>query len=277
MIFQQQGDQLLVIRQTDHALLSGYFAREWGNERFARPQLFDSFCLAAREHDNGWTEWELAPQIDPKTGLPYSFMSIPTGEHMALYARGIERVAQVDRYAGLLVNLHCARLYESGHERLPGFAARYVKSDEERMVDDFVQRLRLQQLRLKVDLRMNPATKSLAEEKALARNARLLGALDRLSLHFCLKSAEDLKIESVPLNDDGEVDWQLHRASDGSYSLEPFPFRKDPLSFSILARRVPKKLYGDASDFQKELGRAPFFAINFTLRDGASHAQSAVA
>src|SRR5271170_1218154 len=57
MIFQEQGDQLLVVRQTDHALLSGFFASQWGNELFQRPELFDSFCLAAREHDNGWSEW----------------------------------------------------------------------------------------------------------------------------------------------------------------------------------------------------------------------------
>ena len=100
-----------MIRQTDHALLSGFFAREWGNELFARPQLFDSFCLAVREHDNGWSEWELAPQIDPKTRLPYSFMSIPTAEHIALYQRGIDRIVTADRYAGLLVSMHCSGLY----------------------------------------------------------------------------------------------------------------------------------------------------------------------
>jgi hypothetical protein len=28
MIIQDQGDQLVIIRQTDHAVLSGFFARE---------------------------------------------------------------------------------------------------------------------------------------------------------------------------------------------------------------------------------------------------------
>ena len=30
MIIQEQGDHLVLIRQTDHAVLSGYFARELG-------------------------------------------------------------------------------------------------------------------------------------------------------------------------------------------------------------------------------------------------------
>jgi hypothetical protein len=281
MIFQEQGDQLLVIRQTDHALLSGFFAREWGNELFQRPQLFDAFCLAAREHDNGWSEWELAPQIDPKTRLPYSFMSIPTEEHVALYQYGIDRIVKADRYAGLLVSMHCAGLYDRARATLPGFSAKYVKSQESHMVNEFLQHLKLQQLRLKTELRMNPATKSLAEDKSLERNARLLETLDRLSLYFCLNSPEDATIENVPLNDEGggEVDWQLRHGGDGGFSLEPYPFRKDPLPFSILARRVPKRLYGDASDFHKTLARAAFFAVNFTLRAGgaAGQTQSAVA
>src|SRR5437762_12584643 len=81
MIIQEHGDHLILIRQTDHAVLSGYFARELGNEGFARPEPLESFQLAATEHDNGWNEWELQPRIDPVTFLPYSFMSVPTQEH----------------------------------------------------------------------------------------------------------------------------------------------------------------------------------------------------
>jgi len=110
---------------------------------------------------------------------------------------------------------------------LPGYSAKYVKSQESQLVDKFLHQLKLQQLRLRTDIRMNPATKSLAEEKALGRNSRLLEALDRLSLY--------------------------------GFSLMPWPFRKDPLSFSILARRVPKRLYGDASDFQRNLGAGSIF------------------
>ena len=162
MILQERIDHLLVIRQTDHALLSGFLAREWGNADFKRPELFESFCLAAREHDNGWGEWEQSPQLDPKTRLPYTFMSIPTEQHVALYDRGIERIIKVDPYAGLLVSMHCTGLYDRARATLPGFSAKYVKSADSRMVNEFLDRLKLQQLRLKSDLRANPATASLA-------------------------------------------------------------------------------------------------------------------
>jgi Protein of unknown function (DUF3891) len=266
MILQDHGDHLLVIRQTDHAVLSGYFAREWGSIFFARPDLFESFCLAAREHDNGWCEWELAPRVDPKTRVPYTFMSIPTEEHVSLYRRGIERLAKVDHYSALLASLHCAGLYDRSRATIPGYSARYVKSTESQIVNEFLQHLKLQQLRFKADLRTNPATKSLAEDKSLERNVGVLEALDRLSLYFCLNSLAEATIDNVPMHVDREtVDWELRPLGDNSISLAPYPFRKNPLSVSILARRMPKRLYGDEPDFQRTLALAPYFAVNFTL------------
>jgi hypothetical protein len=266
MILQDRGDHLLVIRQTDHAVLSGFFARAWGNDLFARPQMFESFCLAAREHDNGWSEWELAPQLDPKTRVSYTFMSIPTEQHVALYQRGIERLIEVDRYAALLVSLHCSGLYDRAKATMPGFSAKYVKSNESHIVNDFLQKLKLQQLRLKVDLRANPATKSLADEKSLEKYSRLLESLDRLSLYFCLNALENATIDSVPLYGEMEaVDWVIRPGMENGVSLDPYPFRKNLLEFSILARRLPKRLYGDDSDFQRALALTPYFAVKFTL------------
>jgi hypothetical protein len=281
MILQDRGDHFLVIRQTDHALLSGFLAREWGNECFKRPDMLESFCLAAREHDNGWAEWEIAPKIDPKTRLPYTFMSIPTLEHIELYQRGIDRLVKLDAYAGLLVTLHCAGLYDKTRATLPGFSAKYVKSTESQMVNDFVQNLRVLQLRLKTDLRMNPATRSLADEESLAWSNRLLESLDRLSLYFCLRPPEDASIESVPADHEGgEVDWELRFKDNNIVTLAPFSFRRQPLSVSILARRVAKRTYADHLDFLKELSIAPYFALQYTLRAGnaaLNHTRSAVA
>jgi len=280
MIIQEQGDQLILIRQTDHAVLSGFLARALGNRLFSRPEPFESFCLAAAEHDNGWNEWELLPQIDPKTFTPYNFMSIPTEEHIALYQRGIERVVRADRYAGLLVSMHCAGLYDRTRATMPGFSAKYVKSHEAPLVSDFLQRLRLQQLRLKVDLRADPLMKAYADDHALQANLQRLEALDRLSLYFCLAPLDGSTIDAVPVNGNGtEADWDLQPAGLSSVTLQPYPFQKDPLEISILARRVPKRPYADEHEFHKVLASAPYFAINFTLSaDGARiHSRSAVA
>jgi hypothetical protein len=278
MIIQEHGDQLILIRQTDHATLSGYFARALGNKSFSRPEPFESFCLAAAEHDNGWNEWELLPQIDPKTFTPYNFMSIPTEEHIALYQRGIERVVRVDRYAGLLVSMHCAGLYDRTRATMPGFSAKYVKSSESPLVTDFLQRLRLQQLRLKVDLRADALMKAYADDHSLQANLQRLEALDRLSLYFCLAPLDGSTIDAVPVNGTGsEADWDLQPAGTTFVTLKPYPFQKDPLEISILARRVPKRRYADEHEFHKILAQAPYFAMNFTVSADGAHIRTAVA
>ncbi len=278
MIIQEQGDHLILIRQTDHAVLSGYFARELGNEAFVPPEPLESFRLAATEHDNGWNEWELLPRIDPITFLPYSFMSIPTPEHMDLYQRGIERLVKVDRYAGLLVSLHCAGLYDRTRATMPGFSAKYVKSQESPIVADFLQRLRLQQLRLKVDLRADPLTKDFSDEKWLQANVQRLEALDRLSLYFTLGPLEGATIDAVTADYKGsEVDWDLQPEGANAATLEPYPFRRDPLEISILARRIPKRRYADDLDLQRALAQASYFAMKYTLRAGGARMSAQVA
>jgi hypothetical protein len=278
LIIQEQGDQLLLIRQTDHAFLAGFFAKEWGNEEFPRPEPFASFCLAAAEHDNGWTEWELEPTLDARAKTPNTFMSIPTEEHIALYQRAIERLVKVDHYAALLVSMHCTGLYDKARATMPGYSAKYVKASEGALVADFVQRLRLQQLRLKTDLRANTATKDFVIEDALKANFGRLEALDRLSLHLCMNPRENCVIDAVPQDDAGnEVDLDLRSEGGNVLTLAPYPFKREVLEVSILARRIPKRLYVDDMDFRKTLAQAQYFGIKFTLRARRSKAISRAA
>ena len=267
MILRPESDPMVAIRQTDHAFLAGFFAREYGNELFKRPEPSASFCLAVAEHDNGWQEWELEPGVDQKTFTPYTFMTIPTSEHINLYQRGIDRVVKVDLYAGLLVAAHCMGLYDRTRATIPGYSAKYVKTEDQQKVNDFVQRLRLQQLRLKVDLRNDPATKPFVDENSIKTNSLRLEALDRLSLFFCLGASEETTIDGVPLADDGkEIDLFVRPAGHNQFTVDPYPFRRDPLDFAILARRIPKRRYSDDADLQKVLTAAPFYNICYTLR-----------
>jgi hypothetical protein len=210
--------------------------------------------------------------------MPYSFMSLPTRDHIELYQRGIERVVKVDHYAGLLVSMHCLGLYDRTRATMPGFSAKYVKSQEAPMVNEFLQTLRLQQLRLKVDLRADPRMKDFTDEKWLQANALRLEALDRLSLYFCMGPLEGATIDAVPADYKGtEVDWDLQPDGNNAATLEPYPFRRDPLEISILARRIPKRRYADNGDLQKAIAQAQYFALKYTLRAGGARMRSRVA
>jgi hypothetical protein len=108
----------------------------------------------------------------------------------------------------------------------------------------------------------------------------LLEALVCLSLFFCLNSPGDTSIEGVPAKTgSAEDEWQIRRHGEDQVSLAPYPFRRNPLSVGILARRVAKRFYRDDTDFRIALAQAPYFALNFTLRrgDAANETRIAVA
>jgi hypothetical protein len=133
-------------------------------------------------------------------------------------------------------------------------------------------------MRLKVDLRGDPATINFADEKWLQANAQRLEAMDRLSLYFCLGPMEPATIDAVPADYKGaEVDWDLQPEESNGATLEPYPFRRDPLEISILARRIPKRRYADDLELQKVLAQAPYFGQKYTLRAGGTRTRARVA
>jgi hypothetical protein len=74
-----------------------------------------------------------------------------------------------------------------------------------------------------------------------------------------------------------EVDWDLQPEGNNGAALEPYPFRRDPLEISILARRIPKRRYADDLDLQKVLAQVPYFGQKFTLRAGGARMKARVA
>ena len=112
MLLRPDGDAVIAITQPAHAWVSGQLARAWGNERFGAVEPWEEVCLAAEQHDVGMTDWELAPTLNPETGLPHSFMEMDLETHIGLWsARPIASLPQ-SRYAALLVSLHGTALYE---------------------------------------------------------------------------------------------------------------------------------------------------------------------
>jgi len=65
--------------------------------------------------------------------------------------------------------------------------------------------------------------------------------------------------------------------ADRSVVLKPYPFRRDPLDISILARRIPKRRYSDDSDLQQTLSVAEYFALHFTLSAGTTDVRTRAA
>ena len=138
MIFQQYRGHLLVVRQPDHGVQTGLFARHWGNEATPPFTPREPVIAAGTRHDDGWKAWEEEhPTLDPSTGHPWQFYTLTPHEHVPLYRRGIAMAAEHDPTTGLLVSMHGAGLYNDryGTFRL---AERQFSPSEQVLVDEFL-------------------------------------------------------------------------------------------------------------------------------------------
>jgi Protein of unknown function (DUF3891) len=263
MIVRDAGDSWQVVLQTDHAVLSGQFAEAWGNDRFERVRPFRSVVTATLRHDDGWAVWERAPSIMAWNGdvKPRNFLDVQVGSHLAFYRAMIASVRDDDPYAGLLVSMHGAGIYNGRYGTQPSLRLTFA-DDERQQVEAFVQ---------EQEASYPGAIASLgaAEEERWA-NYKLLQIFDRLSLHFCMKDADRGEADvltPVPVDYAG-TETELRIEPDGPWSirLDPFPFAGELASFTLVRRVIPKRAWADHDEFRRDFFAAEPQTMAITAR-----------
>ena len=111
MIVRDEGLTWLLITQPDHAQLAADIVGAIRTEPALQSAARDTLLLATREHDNGWTEVDAEPTIEPESGRPCDFMTGPANVKHELWLRGITRLAKTDAHAGALVAEHALTVY----------------------------------------------------------------------------------------------------------------------------------------------------------------------
>lgn len=89
MIRRDDGNDWLLISQVDHAHLAAEIARVWGNESVPALPLPGLLIPAIRDHDEGWRDWEGAPEIDPQTGTPRDFTEMQMNVATEIWSKSI--------------------------------------------------------------------------------------------------------------------------------------------------------------------------------------------
>jgi hypothetical protein len=258
MIIQERDGELLVFRQTDHALLSGAFAAAWGNETVPVPHRRESTVVAAFRHDDGWADWELRPTLDDE-GRAVDFIHIPVREHVELYKRGIDLVEDEDPYAGLLASLHGERLYTRPF--FPGMEPRIEKLEGEALdlARGYVEGERRRQERLSLQVEGECSARDIEE------GWRLLQVWDRLSLLVCMRPLEEGTEQEMPpvSTPDGDVQIMARGIGDGRLALEPYPFNAPEVAFNVAGARTSRTRWPDQRLFREELRGAERFVLDF--------------
>jgi hypothetical protein len=227
VLLRPDGDATICIGQPAHAWVSGQLARAWQ----PRPEPYEEVCLAAYQHDAGMADWDAAPELNPDTGLPLSFMEMPLTTHLELWSHAPHRVLPQSRYAAVLVSMHGTALYEMRDlDRMEAAQA------------DAVRRYLAAQRTLQHDLGGG------LDKDELERNQRLLWIWDFLSLALCLRW-EGRSVEGIEYT---------------GTTFEPWPFRDESVTLKTEGRRLAGR-FEDEDEMRAALDRAPWVTLEFSL------------
>jgi Protein of unknown function (DUF3891) len=158
MIVRERPGSYVLIKQHDHGLVSGEFARHWAEE----PQPLEPTLYAIANHDVGWQGPDAFVLWNEESGKPYSFTSYPVEPKLRAYKAGLDFLEARSPYAACLCSMHYATLVGGSEEE-----ATFRESEAGR------QR--------KIKNVMNEE-----ESDNLEHNFRLLRLFDNLSLFVCL-------------------------------------------------------------------------------------------
>jgi hypothetical protein len=257
VLVRKEGDGAVVIGQASHAWLSGQLARAWGGPAVAPVGPREEVCLAAEQHDVGMAGWDLAPALNPDTGLPRAFLEMELAVHLALWTAAPERLLTQSRYAALLIARHGTILY--GRADLDAMAPERAGP-----IRTFLAEGRAVQERLVAQLGVDPAE--------VDRNGQLVFAWDWLSLALCLGWDEG-ETPEVPLAG-GPGGLRYVPTADGA-TLDPWPFAAPEVVVACEGVRLECR-YDTEEALHTALAAAPVLRLAYRLTrtdDPASRAR----
>jgi len=257
MLIRQTGDRMIAFTQPAHAAVSAQLARAWGNELVGRVEPFDDVVLGALLHDIGWLDWEQSPTLNPETGLPHTFLQLPTRVHLGIWETASRRALAFGRYPALLTSMHFTGLYERFHD--------YDRDTEEEARDAraLVARETAFQQELIASLRDDPATSATATDDALDRNRRLVALWDGMSLAVCHGLEQVRSFRSVPANG---TDIDVAFEPDGeALIVDPWPFAVEPVTLTIDGRELAGP-FDDEATMRDTLAAARWTKVSVVLR-----------
>ena len=215
MIVRQTDDALQLITQPDHAALAGEIMQH--SVALAEHPRRASILLAVAEHDNGWTEPDAAPLIDPATAIPFDFISAPIDVRQGVWPRGVTRL-EYDPWAAALVAQHAIVIF---HRYRSDTAWTRFFVEMETMRREMVE-----------------ASGLLLRE--LLADYWFLGLGDLISLTFCNGWTDVQEFDP----------WSV-RLSSSQVLVSPDPFDGSTIPIAIEAQEIPKRRYRDEAELRE--------------------------
>jgi hypothetical protein len=251
----QPNGQLLCIHQTSHALMAAEFCRHWGNADFAIPTPYTVVMNAIEQHDNGWYEWECAPEIG-EDGAPLDFMRGPAAQiKLALWQRGIDRAAAQHPYAGLMVSRHATLLYTGDLARLD--------EDERSATEAFIAKQKQNADKVRQMLARDTELHRAASEPVLLAHTRLLQFGDSSSLQVSVPWSNERVFPHCPVDFAGTYATLTLRWEASEITVDPWPYDVDHFTVSTHGRLLNQNTFPNNAAYQAALAAVPLQTLTW--------------
>ncbi|MGE6753490.1 DUF3891 family protein [Rossellomorea sp. NPDC071047] len=241
MIIRETKDSFIMIRQHDHAFLSGETIKHFNRNLLKSDEFFEDALYAAYQHDRSWIGLDETPIWNDREKTPYTFSDYPLLPKLAFYKIGVDEIERVNTYASLLCSLHFCSFFSQSKNKdclvfLTGEARRQM-----RLKESFP------------DL----------DEELLQQHFHLLQFSDNLSLYLCLNEPGVGKEDEHPWFRNGfkhtEIFHHDHQPltvrwmNEKEVTLDPYPFNKDfhvSLQYKIVTKGLIEEM-GIAEAYEK--------------------------
>jgi hypothetical protein len=251
MIIREIKDSFIMIRQHDHAQLSGEVIKHFSRDLLSSELFFEDLLVAAYQHDRGWIGLDHTPIWNDRLKRPYSFSDFPLIPKLAFYKKGLDEIEEMNSYAGLLCSMH--------------FCSFFSQSKDKNGVK-FLEDEAIRQNRIKMKL-------SGINESLLHQHFHLLQFSDNLSLYFCLNEPGTEKNDEHPWFKSGFKNTESFHPGKGrlnafwknahEISVTSFPFAND-FHINLQFKEVSKKAVeaqGIAEAYKKSKMKQQTFSI----------------
>ena len=218
--------------------------------------------LAATRHDDGWGVYDRRPTFDGTNDRPTSFLDVPIPAHLAFYRACIEVVTQEDAYAGLLVSMHGAGIYNGRYGTQPGL--RLSGADEyQEQVDAFVAEQEA--------THAGRAAEAGAADTTGGRTTSSCRCTTASRCPFAFGTGRPRPpsgTRSRPRRSTttaARPSSRSSRAGRWHVSIDPYPFTESPARFTVVRKVLPKRSHRDNAEFRREYFGTPSETVEITV------------
>jgi hypothetical protein len=246
-----------LISQPAHAGGAGQLAECWQKPCDWPDAIWHRFVEAVHRHDDGWLALEDTPALD-EAGRPYTFKNLPTEEHVSVWRRGIDQLAENDPYHGLVLALHAHWLYTQ--------VARNDDPTGEAAAQQFLQWIdgRIDELMRQLS-GAGPAEQQAVGPRRLEEARRLIGFFDMVSLVLLGALPMNDWPEPLPFGERTES-LRLHLPQSQTLAVEPWPFATSQVTVNVPAYDVQQDTFESSQALGQRLRDCEPVTLQFCVQ-----------